>query len=219
MKPIKNVELSFRCKEDIGKMTPCLLGLHCSSCNKTVIDFRKSNLLELTNALENHEKVCGIFTNEQIAQKVKSPSILKRLAASFLFSIGLGTLNNNLFSQSACLDTSQYNLQLSNQSVWLGEVTAIPIPATFKNGGDKGLRLFIKENLRCPDNVTEGKVIVSFTVNTNGKTTKPRIVQGLSELADKEVLRVVKLLEFIPETHNGEKVQTRFELPIYFKRN
>gem|GEM_PF-2298030 len=39
MKKIKKIELSFACDEDWNKMTPVEIGRHCSSCEKSVIDF------------------------------------------------------------------------------------------------------------------------------------------------------------------------------------
>ena len=35
-------------------------------------------------------------------------------------------------------------------------------------------------------------------------------------LADKEVLRIVNLLEFIPGTSHGEKIEVNYTLPVNF---
>ena len=87
---------------------------------------------------------------------------------------------------------------------------------TFKHGGEKGLAKFLKNNLKYPKDSIEGKVYVSFTIDTTGKVIDPTIIRSLSTEADKEVLRVVKMLEFTPGTQGGKKKRIQYTLPVSF---
>ena len=90
----------------------------------------------------------------------------------------------------------------------------IPI---FKNGGEEGFSKFFKNNLnkKHMGNI-EGTVKVSFTVDATGKVKDPTILSSLSKEADKEVLSVVQMLEYIPGSHNGKNVEVVYSLPISF---
>ncbi len=56
------------CHEDWNKMTPDETGRFCSSCSKCVVDFTNKSSIEIQEyfSLNQGEKVCGIFKNEQL---------------------------------------------------------------------------------------------------------------------------------------------------------
>lgn len=97
------------------------------------------------------------------------------------------------------------------------EPNALPL---FKDGGEMGLRNFIKENLRCPksDECVDGKVYVEFTVDTLGRVKDIEIKKGLTTYADSEAKRIVKLLEFEPGTSFGKPIEMKLILPIIFNK-
>lgn len=214
MTPIEKIKFSFPCKEDLNKMTPCSLGLHCSSCDKTVIDFRNRDLSELTTSLQEHGTICGIFSETQV-QQTKSISSFRRLAASLLITVGLGTTSKDLFAQTQACDSLTHKHTVEEESdIIFG--TIVETMPTFKNGGDKGLMDFLAKNIKYPKDCVQGRVYVGFTVDTTGKPLDIKIVRGLSEEADREVLRIVELLEFFPGTLRGKKVAVRYNLPVTF---
>ena len=91
-------------------------------------------------------------------------------------------------------------------------------------GGTKGLMNFLATNVKYPqvavNNKTEGRVLVQFVVDKNGKVTKPKVVKSVSKELDEEAMRVVALLpDFIPGEKDGKKVPVFFTLPISFKLN
>lgn len=219
MTPIEKLTLSFRCTQDIEKMTPTTGGRFCSHCHKTVIDFRDKNLSQLSSVLEKEGVVCGIFTKEQTA-KNGNPIVVffRRLAASFLFGIGLGFYHNQLMAQNNHTDSLVNKQEGENLFPFMvGEVGELY--PTYKHGGEKGLFEFLKNNINYPSDSVQGKVLVAFTVDTTGKVVDAKILKGLSEPANKEVLRVVNLLEFVPGTRNGKKVPIQYALPILFDKN
>jgi protein TonB len=86
------------------------------------------------------------------------------------------------------------------------------------------LNTFIKQNLVYPnwerENNIQGKVVVNFVVDKNGKIKDGKIlstVQGAKNF-DKEVLRLINSMpNWIPGQQDGNKVDVQFNLPIDFK--
>ncbi len=68
MKKIKKIELSFACDEDWNKMTPVERGRHCSSCQKSVIDFSAFTDRQIIAFYEesNNASTCGRFRVGQL---------------------------------------------------------------------------------------------------------------------------------------------------------
>lgn len=74
----------------------------------------------------------------------------------------------------------------------------------------------------CLENDFQGKVIVQFIVEKNGKISNVKILRqpegDLGKMLGNEAIRVVKSLkDFTPGTLNGEPKRVRYTLPIYFK--
>lgn len=92
------------------------------------------------------------------------------------------------------------------------------IPPVYVNGGDVGLRNFIRENLRYPrtGECVKGKVYVGFTVDTLGMVKDIVIKKGITSSTDEEAIRVVTLLKFIPASRDGQIVESKMMLPINF---
>lgn len=93
--------------------------------------------------------------------------------------------------------------------------------AEFK-GGEAEMIDFLKRNIRYPEGVKIDKttrVIVQFTVGTDGSVTDPKIIRSApEELLNAEALRVLSLMsgKWEPATDNGKPIATRFTLPINF---
>lgn len=90
-------------------------------------------------------------------------------------------------------------------------------------GGFKALASFLSENIKYPEEAAkagiEGRVIISFTINTDGSLSDLKIMKGVNEELDREAERVVKLTsgQWIPATTDGQPVATRLTLPVQFK--
>ena len=93
-------------------------------------------------------------------------------------------------------------------------------PPVFKNGGDIGLKKFIKENLRYPKTgeCISGNVYVSFTVDTNGLIKNIEIKRGITTASNEEAIRIVKLMKFNPATRNGKPIEAEMIVPISFRQ-
>jgi protein TonB len=89
-------------------------------------------------------------------------------------------------------------------------------------GGSQKLKEFIEENLRYPKELEEtcvqGRVIVRFIVERNGKLSNVTVVKSVHPVLDKEALRIVKLMpRWIPGRQNGITVRVKFYIPIIFR--
>jgi TonB family protein len=213
--PIENITLSFTCNKDWNGMQPCTSGRHCASCNKTVFDFTAKGIAELHETMAKEGNVCGRFSQSQLLRATGNQWFsFKRIAASVLITLGFTTFSEEIKAQSvSTANRNQDNVQ--SQSIVFGMIQEThPV---YKHGGDQGMSDFIRKNLRQPSNENiYGLVAISFIIDTTGSVTEPKILKGLSEKADEEALRVVKLLEFYPSILDGKKVPVRYTLPIRF---
>ena len=89
-------------------------------------------------------------------------------------------------------------------------------------GGTQKLKEFIEENLRYPKELEEtcvqGRVIVRFIVERNGKLSNVKVVKSVDPALDKEAIRIVKLMpRWIPGRQNGITVRVKCYIPIIFR--
>ena len=89
-------------------------------------------------------------------------------------------------------------------------------------GGQDALMTFLAQNIKYPaaaaENNIQGRVIVKFVVNKEGKVEQAEILRGVDPAIDKEALRVVNTMpQWIPGEQLGKKVSVYFVLPISFK--
>ncbi len=94
------------------------------------------------------------------------------------------------------------------------------IEPTFPNGISAQLS-FIQKNLKYPNvdllSNVQGKVEVTFTVESDGSITNIRISKGLTESTNDEAIRVVKAMpKWIPGTIDAVKTSQEVTLPINF---
>ena len=83
---------------------------------------------------------------------------------------------------------------------------------------------FIQQQVRWPKGTglvdAEGRVFVSFTVDTTGQVRDARILKGIHPLLDAEALRVVQAQTgFTSGRQNGKPVDVSLTIPITFRRD
>ena len=91
------------------------------------------------------------------------------------------------------------------------------------NGGDAAeeFRKYIAVNLKYPEiaiqNRISGRVIVQFTINSEGKVVDAVLVRSVDPALDKEAIRVVMSSpEWTPGKLRGKDVSVLFTFPINF---
>lgn len=91
-------------------------------------------------------------------------------------------------------------------------------------GGDDELVAWLSRNVKYPSSChaegVQGRVRVSFVVNTDGSIVDEKIVRSPDERLSAEALRVVRLMpKWKPARIGGKIVRSRFTLPIMFRLN
>lgn len=88
-------------------------------------------------------------------------------------------------------------------------------------GGPQALRLFIRENLRYPQEALEqkieGTVTLKYAIDHLGHVTEAKVVAGLGHGCDEEAVRLLKLLRFEVPKHRGLKVRFTKDIHIHFR--
>jgi TonB family protein len=88
-------------------------------------------------------------------------------------------------------------------------------------GGIEALRKYLSQNIRYPKEAStrgiQGRVILQFTVGTDGSLAGIKVIRGLSKETNEEALRVVKNMpKWTPGTQKGKPVHVYFTLPVLF---
>ena len=89
-------------------------------------------------------------------------------------------------------------------------------------GGEAELMKYISNNIKYPpiaaENGIEGRVVVRFVVEKNGKVSDINILRSVDPSLDKEAARVIRSMPtWIPGMQNGRNVAVYYTLPVLFK--
>lgn len=84
-------------------------------------------------------------------------------------------------------------------------------------GGMARLQQAIQYPEEAKQKEIEGRVIVRFVVNEEGRAQDLEVVRGGHELLNTEALRVIREMNFEPGKQGGDPVKTQMTLPIPFR--
>lgn len=89
-------------------------------------------------------------------------------------------------------------------------------------GGPHAMFEYLSKNIKYPvvaeENGVQGRVIVTFIVESDGSVTNTKVVKSVDPSLDKEALRVVKSMpHWIPGRQNGSAVRVQYTVPVTFK--
>ena len=89
-------------------------------------------------------------------------------------------------------------------------------------GGQKKLFKWLSANIKYPKeaqaNKEQGRVIVRFIIDKDGKVTDAKVVRSISPSLNKEALRLIEAMpRWKPGEKDGQPVAVRFTLPITFR--
>ena len=164
--------------------------------------------------------------------------LLFRQATGFSY----GTITNNFNSinlmvgckqESTSANTDDNNTPAAEQAAAVDPNVEPQLPNTAPDpsvldeapefpGGNEAFAKFITDNLHYPEEAKtkgiEGRVLVQFTVNTDGSIVNVELARGIGGGCDEEALRVVKSMpKWKPAIKDGKPVAGQFSLPIMFK--
>ena len=89
-------------------------------------------------------------------------------------------------------------------------------------GGMVEYMKWLTKNLRYPEVARQqgiqGKVVVSFIVNTDGSIADAKIASSVDPVLDREAMRVIRMMpRWKPGIQNDQPCRTMFAVPIVFK--
>lgn len=91
-------------------------------------------------------------------------------------------------------------------------------------GGTKSLVEYVVKNTRYPKELLsdsiEGRVIVQFVVDEEGKVCSPVVLRSLHPLMDAEALRIVRSMprwEPARDVRHGKPMRRKYTLPVMFR--
>ena len=159
-----------------------------------------------------------------LEQQLQLRRQLGKAVAVVGMSMGLAALTA-CESQLADLNTDSNISSVLNPSAGskiydlVGEII---MPQPSFPGGSEALLDFLRENVKYPEQAQkdsiEGRVVVGFSIDTDGSITEPQVVRSAHPLLDAEALRVVNLMpKWEPGSENGTPVKVKYNLPITFK--
>jgi TonB family protein len=92
---------------------------------------------------------------------------------------------------------------------------------SFRGEGSAELVAYIHRQIRWPASVhtlPQGRVFVSFVVDSTARVRDVKIAKGLHPLLDAEALRVIRALTgFTPALQQGRPLVTEMTVPVEFK--
>ena len=140
-----------------------------------------------------------------------------------------------MHSKEIILNTqSVVNVQLVEDATQLSEVVVAgyslePNPPIEESvlklaspvGGLKAYNAYLENNLRYPSQALsdkiKGKVVVQFTIETNGNLSKFNVLKGLGHGCDDEVIRLVKDgPDWTPSTRDDVAVESEVKVKLKF---
>lgn len=88
-------------------------------------------------------------------------------------------------------------------------------------GGINAFEQFLGKNIKYPEAArnknTQGRVIISFIVETDGTLTNFKVMRSVGDGTDEEAIRVLALSpKWTPGLQNGHKVRVAYTVPINF---
>lgn len=89
-------------------------------------------------------------------------------------------------------------------------------------GGAMAMMEFLQDNMKYPADAekqkVQGKVMVSFIVETDGSITDVKVMKNVFPSLDAEAIRVVKAMpRWTPGKQKGKVVRVHFSLPITYR--
>lgn len=124
---------------------------------------------------------------------------------------------NSLYAQE-----NKYSNECEDDSLITTGNSPEEIPIFDKNSPDpQKLHDFLLENIKYPEmaieDKIEGRIFIKFWIDTSGSTHNHKIIKGIREDLDREVLRIAKLIKFDePAKTRGKPVGYCFFMVIPF---
>lgn len=173
-----------------------------------------SEIVKGTNPLLDKEalRVVNMMPRWEPAKKGKK-NVPSQLVIPIRFKLN-GEKKDNASPLASSVNTSEEQASDTYYEV-------VDEPASFP-GGPSAMMQYMAANMHYPKEAAErniqGRVLIQFIVEKDGKLSNIKVLQGVDPLIDKEAERVVsEMPAWIPGKNKGEPVRVRFTLPVLFR--
>ena len=146
------------------------------------------------------------------------------LAFGFVFFISCNK-TESIDENEVVVIKSQEKIDINKSDVNETVYTVVEEMPVFENDKSQSMvkfREFIAKNLKYPDiaakNSIQGRVYVSFVVDSEGNVKDAKVERGVDSSLDEEALRVINSSpKWAPGKQRGKNVAVQFTFPIVFK--
>lgn len=175
-----------------------------ANINRGVKKVLQAEVDEVVDGIADHAEI----TPDELTEKVAPPVVLPAGAAN-------GYYGNYNLKQEAYRSMTTDEL-VGDNKVFVSVEQAPTFP-----GGINAFGRFLSENIKYPVQSREanvqGKVFISFVVETDGSLSDVHAVRGPSADLNAEAVRVLSTSpKWEPGIQNGNKVRTQYTVPINF---
>ncbi len=171
---------------------------------------------EILNTIKDTE--IAIAADEEVTEDITSKDdVAESIAAAGATTFDQGTDDLNVVR----VHKEEIIVEEKHEPVKEEIFTAVEQMPQFP-GGEAELLKWISNHIKYPtmaaENNIQGRVVVKFVVQKDGKVGEVVVLRGKDPDLDKEAVRVVKALPaFIPGKMNGQAVSVWYTVPINFK--
>jgi len=117
--------------------------------------------------------------------------------------------------RSPALDTTEATSTVGDTTV----VTSLPADRQPRLiGGLNALRKAVRYPRKARKQGIEGRVIVRFIVDTDGRVQEASVPEPVHPLLDEAAIKAVRTMKFVPGQKDGERVAVQLSVPIGFWR-
>jgi TonB family protein len=179
-------------------------------------------MLVLSSATVTNSETVG-FVNKKVEQVLQIPATLPDIRLDSTTMVHDPVVQTKSFEKT---NSEVTETPPKIDPMTTREVNANPIFTSVEEvpqfpGGMEGFSMFLGKNTRYPANMREngiqGRVIISFVVETDGSLSNVRVTRGIADELDKEALRVISSSpKWKPGVQNGRLVRVAYSVPINF---
>ena len=154
-----------------------------------------------------------------IQQQLDIRRQLGKAVAVVGISAGLAALNSCAFDNESLVIPATSILTEEPEPPFVGDIVE-DMPEF--PGGSQKLFEYLIENTHYPEiaekNGVQGRVVVTFMVEKDGRITEAKIAKSVDQSLDEEAIRVVKSMpKWKPGMCNGEPTRVKYTVPITFR--
>jgi len=220
MEPRKYPEADIRKKTDIYFMVglAVALGITYAAFSFTTSD-QVDNSMLMVEQIEEVEEMTDITRQEQPPPPPPPPPQTIEVIEDDS-EVEEAEIEDTEIDQETVIEPIQEQIEVVEQTKEQEVFMVVEDMPEFP-GGDAKMFEYISKNLEYPplakENSIQGRVVVQFVVDENGKITNAKILKGIGWGCDEEALKVINSMpRWKPGKQRNKAVPVRYNLPIRF---